>query len=55
MEVLRLIHLDYSLHVFLLDKIDDLTTIGYDFERLARHDNLFVFENLPVLKPTHDS
>ena len=55
MQVGGLIDIYYPLHVLLLDQVDNLAAVCDDFERLTGHDNLFVFKDLPVLEPLHDS
>jgi len=54
-QVLVIVDLNDTLHVLFLDEIDDLATISYDLEGLARHDYLLVIEDLPVLEASHNS
>lgn len=35
-------------------KVDDLTTISHDFKRLARHGDLFLVEQYPILELVYD-
>ena len=55
MKIFHFIHFEYSFHVFLLDKVYNLTAISHDFEGSASHVNLTFFENLPVLEAMHDA
>ena len=54
MQVLVVIDLNHTPHVFFLDKIDNLATISHDFQGLTCHDYLHVLKNLPVLEASHD-
>ena len=55
MNVLLYVNSQDLLHVFSLDKIHDLSAVCNYFKRLACHVDLFVFEDLPVHKPSHYS
>ena len=55
MKVLRDVDLDDPPHVLFLHQVDNLTTVSNDFERLARHDNLLVLQDLPIGEPGHDA
>ena len=54
MQLLGLVDRYYSLHVLLLNKIDDLAAVCDDFEGLASHQDFFLLKDLPVLKAGHD-
>lgn len=48
-------YLDDASHVSFLHQVDNLAAIGHNLEGLARHEDLLVFEDLPVLKSGHYS
>ena len=49
-QLLGLVDRYYSLHVLLLDKVDDLAAVRHDFKGLASHQGFFLLKDLPVLK-----
>lgn len=55
MQFFRVINLDDAFHIFLLYQVYDLSTICHNFDRLTRHNDLFVIKDFPVNESTHDS
>ena len=53
MNILLHIYLDNLFHIFLLDEIDDLPTIGRYLKWLAGHEDFLVIKDLPIREARH--